>query len=142
MLKKKFLSLQTKHRLPEHCFLDALDCLSRKKKDVVQRGIEEAKMMLSNIYKTAQGILEMKQVVNAGPFLYIVIQSGTLDTRLFAHEHALMMLAQFTLRAYVETSRYKNATKWPLIASAPYSEEDGTCLVVGIPPLCEDQPRR
>ncbi|XP_015513742.1 cell division control protein 45 homolog [Neodiprion lecontei] len=135
------LESTTKERLPQHCFLDALDCLSRKKKDVVERGIEKAKLMLSNIYKTAQGILEMKQVKNAGPFLYIVIQDGTLDTRLFAHEHALIMLAQFTLKAYVETSRYRNATKWPLIATAPFSEEDGTCLVVGIPPLCEDQPR-
>lgn len=112
------------------------------KKDMVERGIEKAKLMLSNIYKTAQGILEMKQVMNAGPFLYIVIQDGTLDTRLFAHEHALIMVAQFTLKAYVEASRYRNASKWPMIATAPYCEEDGTCLVVGIPPLSEDQPRR
>ncbi|XP_012266561.1 cell division control protein 45 homolog [Athalia rosae] len=135
------LESSTKDRLPQHCFLDALDCLSRMKKDVVDRGIEKAKLMLTNIYKTAQGLLEMKQVLNAGPFLYIVIPEGSLDTRIFSHEHALIMLAQFTLKAYVEASRYRNATKWPMVATAPFNEEDGTCVLVGIPPLCEDQPR-
>ncbi|XP_034945738.1 cell division control protein 45 homolog [Chelonus insularis] len=135
------LESSTKDRLPQHCFLDALDCLSRKKKDILERGIEKAKMMLSNIFKTAQGILEMKQVMNAGTFLYVIIPEGSLDSRLFAHPHSLLMLAQFTLKAYVETSRNRNARGWPLLASATFNAEEGMCILVGVPPVCEDQPK-
>ncbi|KAK0080928.1 hypothetical protein PV325_013088 [Microctonus aethiopoides] len=135
------LESSTKDRLPQHCFLDALDCLSRMKKNILERGIEKAKMMLSNIYKTAQGILEMKQVMNAGSFLYVIIPEGTLDSRLFAHSHPLFMLAQFILKAYVETSRNRNAHGWPLLASATFDSDEGICILVGVPPVCEEQPR-
>ena len=136
-----FLILQTKERHPQHCFLDALDCLSRTKKQVLENGIDRAKLMLSNIYKTAQSILQMKQVTSTGPLLYVTIPEGTLDSRLFAHPHPLMMLAQFTLRAYVDASRNRRAPTWALVASAVFDPEDGTCLVVGVPPICEDPPK-
>ena len=137
-----FYSSQSKVRSPQHCFLDASDCLSRMKKDVLERGIDKAKEMLCNIYKTAQGILEMKQVMNAGSFLYVVLSGGTIDSLLFSHPYALIMLAQFILKAYVECSRSRRATIWPLVASAVYNVEENMCLIVGIPPTCEDQPRR
>ncbi|KAH0564651.1 cell division control protein 45 homolog [Cotesia glomerata] len=134
------LESSTKDRSPQHCFLDALDCLSLKKKQVLQRGIEKAKLMLSNIFKTAQGILEMKQVMNAGSFLYVTIPEGTLDSRLFAHPHPLIMLAQFTLKAYVETSK-RHTRILPMLASATFNPDESTCILVGVPPVCEDQPR-
>lgn len=130
-----------KNRSPQHCFMDASDCISRLKKDVLARGIEKAKEMLCNIYKTAQGILEMKQVMNAGRFLYVVLPGGNLDSHLFSHPHALMMLAQFVLQAYVESSRSRRALGLPLVASATYNTETNMCLLIGIPPVCEDQPR-
>ncbi|XP_043495976.1 cell division control protein 45 homolog isoform X2 [Polistes fuscatus] len=131
----------TKERLPQRCFLDALDCLSRTKKELLENGIEKAKLMLSNIFKTAQIILEMKQIINTGSFLYIVVPDGTLDSRLFAHPHPLTMLAQFILKAYVHSTKSKRAREWPMVATALFSPEEGTCLIVGIPPICEDQPR-
>lgn len=36
--------------------------------------------------------------------------------------------------------RKKKSTNLPLIASAPLSVEEGTCLVVGIPPVGADSP--
>lgn len=136
------LESSSKDRSPHHCFLDAMDCLSRLKKETLERGIDKAKVMLASIFKTAQGILEMKKVMNAGSFLYVIIPEGTLDSRLFAHPHTLVMLAQFVLKAYVETSKRKGAATSPLVASANFDFEDETCLLVGIPPICEDQPRR
>ncbi|XP_033226952.1 cell division control protein 45 homolog isoform X2 [Belonocnema kinseyi] len=135
------LESTSKARSPQHCFLDASDCLSRMKKDVLERGIEKAKEMLCNIYKTAQSILEMKQVLNAGTFLYVVLPGGNLDSHLFSHPHALLMLAQFILKAYVECSKSRRAQMMPLVASAVYNLEENTCLVVGIPPIIEDPPR-
>lgn len=98
--------------------------------------------MLINIYKTAQSILEMKQVINTGSLLYVTIPDGTLDSRLFGHPHALSMLAQFVLRAYVNSSRNRRAQTWALVASAVYNPEQNTCLMVGVPPIVEDPPRR
>lgn len=98
--------------------------------------------MLVHIYKTAQSILELKQVINAGTFLYVVLADSIINCHVFNHPHILLILAQFILKAYVESSRNKRAATWPLVASAMYSEEDGTCLIVGIPPVCEEQPKR
>ncbi|CAK9800011.1 Cell division control protein 45 homolog [Anthophora quadrimaculata] len=131
----------SKEKLPQCCFLDALDCLSRTKKDILESGIEKAKLMFNSIFKTAQAILQMKQIRSAGSFLYIIIPEGSADNRVFAHPYPLIMLAQFTLRAYVDSSKNRRAPEWPLVASSIDNAEKGTCLMVGIPPLCEDQPR-
>ncbi|XP_020295211.1 cell division control protein 45 homolog isoform X2 [Pseudomyrmex gracilis] len=130
-----------KDRQPQRCFLDALDCLSRTKKDTLESGIEKAKLMLLNIFKTAKNILETKQVKNFGSFLYLSVPDGNIDTYLFMHPHPLIMLAQFVLKAYVSSTRNRRASEWPLVASAVFNAEEGTCLLVGIPPVCEDQPR-
>ncbi|KZC14878.1 PREDICTED: cell division control protein 45 homolog [Dufourea novaeangliae] len=131
----------TKEKLPQRCFLDALDCLSRTKKDVLEGGIEKAKLMLSSVFKTAQGVLQMKQIRSAGSFLYIIIPEGSVDSHVFARTYPLLMLAQFTLKAYVNSSKNRRAREWPLVVSSICNAETGTCLVVGIPPECEDQPR-
>ncbi|EFN83930.1 CDC45-related protein [Harpegnathos saltator] len=136
------LDSTTKDRQPQRCFLDTLDCLSRTNKDTVEDGIEKAKLMLHNIFKTAQSILEAKQVQNFGSFLYLNVPDRNIDTYLFAHPHPLIMLAQFALKAYVNCSRNRHAPEWPLVASAMFNAEEGSCLLVGIPPVCEDQPKR
>lgn len=133
---------QSKEKLPQRCFLDASDCLSRTKKDILENGVEKAKLMLISIFKTAQAILQMKQIKSAGSFLYIIISDGTADSLVFAHPYSLMMLAQFTLKAYVDSSKNGRASEWPLVASSIYNAEERLCFMVGIPPVCEDQPRR
>ncbi|XP_063973356.1 cell division control protein 45 homolog isoform X1 [Diachasmimorpha longicaudata] len=135
------LESSSKDSSPHHCFLDAMDCLSRMKKETLEKGIDKAKVMLASIFKTAQGILEMKKVMNAGSFLYVIIPEGVVDSRLFSHPHTLLMLAQFVLKAYVASTKRKGAAAAPLVASANYDFEEETCLLVGIPPVCEDQPR-
>jgi len=98
--------------------------------------------MLHNIFKTAQSILEAKQVKKYGSFVYLNVPEGNIDTYLFAHPHPLIMLAQFALKAYVNSSRNRRTSELPLVASAIFNAEEGTCLLVGIPPVCEDQPKR
>lgn len=122
------------------CFLEAMDALSRSKKHLLEEGIEKAKQMLTGIFKMVQAALEMQMVASAGPFLYVVIQEGALNAKQFSHPHFLILFAQFVLQAYVMVKK-KKATSLPLIASAPLSFEEGTCLVVGIPPVVEDSPR-
>ncbi|XP_078045179.1 cell division cycle protein 45 [Augochlora pura] len=134
------LESSTKDKLPQRCFLDALDCLSRTKKEILQTGIEKAKFMLSSIFKLAQNVLQMKQVRSAGSFLYVIIPEAS-DNQVFAHPHSLLMLAQFILKAYVDSTKSRRAPEWPLIVSSVCSVETGSCLMVGIPPVCEDQPR-
>ncbi|GFG35678.1 hypothetical protein Cfor_11465 [Coptotermes formosanus] len=127
---------------PADCFMDALDCLSRYKKCVLEQGIEKAKQMLTCIFKQVQAALDMRQVVSAGPFVYLILQEGTLDAKMFSRPHCITLLAHFALRAYVASSRNRKAPTLPLIASAPHDLDKGTCLVVGIPPTCEDSPKK
>nr|CAD7442212.1 unnamed protein product [Timema bartmani] len=122
-------------------FMTAMDCLSRQKKGMLDDGIDKAKLVLICIFKQVQNLLDMKQVVSAGPFVYVILQEGSLDVKPFSHPHCLTLLAQFALRAYVATSRNRKAPNLPIIASAPLDVEDGTCLVVGLPPVSEDSPK-
>ncbi|KDR16293.1 cell division control protein 45 homolog [Zootermopsis nevadensis] len=126
---------------PGDCFVDALDCLSRQKKDLLEDGIEKAKRMLMCIFKQVQAALDMHQVISAGPFVYLVLQEGTLDAKMFSRPHCITLLAHFALKAHVASSRNRKASSLPLIASAPHDLDKGTCLIVGIPPTCEDSPK-
>jgi hypothetical protein len=41
---------------------------------VLEEGIEKAKRRLMCIFKQVQAALDMRQVVSAGPFVYLVLQ--------------------------------------------------------------------
>lgn len=133
------LESTSRERSPQDCFLETMDALSKSKKHLLEEGIEKAKQMLISIFKMVQSALDMQLVVSAGPFLYHIIQEGSLNSRLFSHPHILISLAQFILQAYVMVR--SKATNLPLIVSAPLNVEEGTCLVVGIPPVAEDSPK-
>ncbi|XP_046385805.1 cell division control protein 45 homolog [Ischnura elegans] len=130
-----------KTKAASDCFLDALDCLSRSQKDILSSGIEKAKKLLECIFKQVQTSLDMSQVLSAGPFLYLVIQEGALDSACFSNPHCLSLLAHFALRAHVAISRSRRAPNLPLVISAPLDHAEGTCLILGIPPVSEDSPR-
>lgn len=98
--------------------------------------------MLNNIFKAAQSILQMKQIRSAGSFLYVIVPEGCIDSHMFTHPYPLLILSQYILKAYVDSSKNRRAPEWPLVASSIYNAEMGTCLMVGIPPVCEDQPKR
>lgn len=67
---------------------------------------------------------------------------GSLDWHMLSQHHILLLLAHFILRAYVSMSRNRKASSLPLIVSAPANLESGTCILMGIPPLCENSPRK
>lgn len=137
------LETPTQDKKPSDCFLDAAYCLSRQNKALLTSGIQNAQKFLTSLFKTVQGLLDMKQVNSAGPFLYMFVQEGTVDYKYYSKPHALSLLAMFTLKAYVASSaktRTRNLSK-PLIASAPLDALAETCLMIGIPPVSEVIPR-
>ncbi|XP_053659436.1 cell division control protein 45 homolog [Anopheles marshallii] len=122
-------------RLPEACFLQSMDALSRAKKSILDEGIEMCKTLLTTIFKQVQTCLEMHQIRSAGPFLYLVLQE---EVSFFSCPYGLMLLARFLLRAHVAVSRNRRAQELPLIAVAPIDLQSGISLLAGVPPACED----
>ncbi|EAA00243.1 cell division control protein 45 homolog [Anopheles arabiensis] len=122
-------------RLPEACFLQSMDALSRGKKAILDEGIDLCKTLLTTIFKQVQTCLEMHQIRSAGPFLYLVLQE---EVSFFSCPYGLLLLARFLLRAHVAVSRNRRAQELPLIAVAPIDLARGISLLAGVPPVCED----
>jgi len=47
------------------------------KKNLLDEGIERAKWILTNMFRHIQAALDMRQVILAGPFYYLIIQEVT-----------------------------------------------------------------
>ena len=45
------------------------------------------------------------------------------------------MLASYTLRSHYYSSSSNEKKNLPLVMSAPLDKDEGTCLVVGVPPV-------
>ncbi|XP_065224624.1 cell division control protein 45 homolog [Planococcus citri] len=133
------LSNTSRSKTTSECFYEAMDCLSRSKKDLLDEGIEKSKKFLGYMFRHVQNSLDMRQIISAGPFLYYVIQEGTLNAKYYSNPDCLWVLANFVLKAYVASSRKSKTARLPLIASAPL--EEGYCLIVGVPPVAETAPR-
>lgn len=127
-----------KDRSPEYCFWEALDSLSRTNKSILDTGIEKSKELLSAIFKQVQTSLEMHQVHSAGPFLYFILTEENVH---FSCPYGLVMLAKFMLRAHVAVSRNRRSPELPLVACCPIDLDRGMCLMIGVPPVCEDSPK-
>ncbi|XP_055912436.1 cell division control protein 45 homolog [Eupeodes corollae] len=125
-------------KTPEDCFLEALDGLSKSHKSILNAGIENAKLLLSAIFRQVQSCLEAHQVHSAGPFFYYVLNE---ENNFFSYPYGLTMLAKFVLNGYVSTSRSRRAPELPIIVSCPVDAERGLCLLVGIPPVRENSPK-
>uniref|UniRef100_A0A2C9LJY8 Uncharacterized protein n=1 Tax=Biomphalaria glabrata TaxID=6526 RepID=A0A2C9LJY8_BIOGL len=108
----------------------------------MEAGLSAAKLQLRSIYTQVQSFLEMHQIISAGPFLYVFVQEGTADSSYFAHPQCSIRLARFALQAHCAVSRNKRAQSLPLVLGAPLRQEEGTSLVVGIPPLDTDDERK
>jgi len=115
-------------------FLQALDTLARTHTDKLEAGIKVARTQLELIVKQVQNILDTKQVVSAGPFLYSIIQDGTPNSQYFCHPSTVTFLAQFLLQAHVSCSTSRKVTSMPLVLVTPLDTEQGLSVVVGIPP--------
>lgn len=122
-------------------FLQALDTLARTHTDKLEAGIKVAKSQLELIVKQVQNILDTKQVVSAGPFLYSIIQDGTPNWEYFCRPSTVTCLAQFLLQAHVSCSHSRKVTSMPLVLVTPLDPEQGLSVVVGIPPT-DDKSRK
>ncbi|RUS81435.1 hypothetical protein EGW08_010819 [Elysia chlorotica] len=123
-------------------FLLASDILQRSNPEKTDAALEAAKVQQRSLMSQVQSSLDMHQIISAGPFLYVFVQEGTADSRFFSQPLSLIRLARFTLQAHCSVTRNKKAQSLPLVLGAPLSLEEGTCLVIGIPPLDTDDERK
>ncbi|XP_059141300.1 cell division control protein 45 homolog [Physella acuta] len=131
-----------KSRMTTDNFLEASDILQRSSTSKLEAGLEAAKLQLKSVVTQVQSFLDMHQIISAGPFLYVFVQEGTADSRFFAHPQCLIRLARFSLQAQCAVSRNKRSQSLPLVLGAPLNPEEGTSLIVGIPPLDTDDERK
>lgn len=130
-----------KEKTPADKFLDALDALNRSEYNALQNGIELAKVRMIAIMQQVQQFIDMKRVINAGPFLYSIVTDITRDVRHFSHPECLSMLAHFLLEAHVSNSKNRRVNGLPLILFALDDIDPEQCLIVGIPPLSQQSPK-
>jgi cell division control protein 45 len=119
----------------ESCFLQALEGLSRNRKEILEIGIEKAKILLDTIFKQVKTSLESKLVNSTGSFLYIVLQEENI---LFAAPYGLTMLAKFIQQAFLSNYKNRKMKDMPLIVSIPVDHSRGINMLTGIPPLTDD----
>ena len=122
-------------RSAESCFLDALESLSRSKRETLESGIHKAKVLLDAVFKQVKTSLEMQQISSAGPFLYLILQDENI---LFSSPYGLSMLAKFMLNGYIAVSRNRRIRELPLIVAIPIDCVRGISLMIGIPPVGDD----
>ncbi|KAG5674134.1 hypothetical protein PVAND_004119 [Polypedilum vanderplanki] len=122
-------------RTAEYCFIEALESLSRVNKDLIESGIDKAKVLLDAIFKQVKTSLESNQIYSAGPFLYFIMQDENI---LFSSPYGLTLLAKFMLNAYVAVSKSRRARESPLIACIPIDITREICLLIGIPPIGDE----
>ena len=122
-------------------FLQSLDILARSQSDKLDQSTKLAKIQLELVVKQVQNVIDTKQVISAGPFLYTIIQEGTPNSQYYSRPTVLTFLAQFLLQAHVSCSQSKKVTTMPLVLISPLDVSTGVSVVVGIPPV-EDKNRK
>jgi len=113
---------------------ECLDLLSRTNSTKLTDAIEKAKQQSVAIVKMAQNILDSKQILSAGPFLYSIIQEGTPNISYLSRHSSIKILAHFLQQGHISNSRSRKSADLPLILVAPVDEKNGLSVVVGIPP--------
>ena len=79
--------------------------MSRNHIDKQLHALELSKRQMKALVNQVQTLLDMAQVMSAGPFLYACVQEGTPDVQHFSRPNCLNLLARFTLEAYVKMVR-------------------------------------
>ncbi|RWS04964.1 Cell division control protein 45-like protein [Dinothrombium tinctorium] len=137
---KAILESPNKEKSSGEKFLEALDSLSPKKISILHHGIEAAKIQYEAIWKQVHATLEMKSIVNAGPFLYVILHESAPDAKLFSFAGCLLTLARFLLHSHVASSRSRRVANLPLILITPDLCSTEFALAAGIPPVAEQSP--
>ncbi|RZF37098.1 hypothetical protein LSTR_LSTR013794 [Laodelphax striatellus] len=131
-----FLGLLNEHeKSNDDCFFKCLDCLSSRDKELLDKGFENHKKVLSFISKQIQMSFEMKRIVLSGNFLSYNIEENTMEAGIFKRPHLLVILARYMLRAYLKVGTKKKHNRLPLVVQCNYDADH--CLVLGIPPVTE-----
>lgn len=130
-----------KEKTPTDKFLDALYALSKGEVNAIKKGIELAKAKMVATFRQVQTFIDMKQIINPGPFLYAIVPNTTHDFRYFSHPSGLLTLAHFSLEAYANNTRNQRAVNLPMLLFSQDDNDLDRCLVVGIPPLSENSPK-
>ncbi|XP_038618917.1 cell division control protein 45 homolog isoform X1 [Tachyglossus aculeatus] len=118
-------------------FIKALDSLSRSNLDTLQQGLELAKRRLRAIQQTVASCICTNLVISQGPFLYCYLPEGTPDVRLFSKPVALGLLSKCLLKSFIRSTKNRRCQLLPLVMAAPMDVEQGTVIMVGIPPETE-----
>lgn len=116
-------------------FMEALDTLARANTHRMEAGLGLAKTQLEMVVKQIQNVLDTKQVVSAGPFLYVCIQDGTPNCQYLSRPSTLTHLAHFLLAAHVSVSPSKRVKSLPLVIVTPLDTANGLSVVIGVPPV-------
>nr|NP_001027604.1 cdc45 protein [Ciona intestinalis]BAB00625.1 cdc45 [Ciona intestinalis] len=121
-------------------FVDALEGLSRITSPKLEEGLQLAKVQLRAIKNNVGSFIDIGQVLSYGPFLYTNIKEGSPDCTLFAQPLFLVTFSHFLLHSYMRSlgkSKRDRARNLPLVICSP-SPQEGSTMVVGIPPLSEE----
>uniref|UniRef100_A0A8B9FCW1 CDC45 protein n=1 Tax=Amazona collaria TaxID=241587 RepID=A0A8B9FCW1_9PSIT len=123
-------------------FIKALDSLSRGNLDKLHQGLNLAKKQLRAIHQTIASCICTNLVISQGPFLYCSLMEGTPDVKLFSKPVSLCLLSKYLLKSFVCSTKNKRCKLLPLIMAAPMDVEQGTVIMVGIPPETESSDKK
>uniref|UniRef100_A0A452ILH5 Uncharacterized protein n=1 Tax=Gopherus agassizii TaxID=38772 RepID=A0A452ILH5_9SAUR len=123
-------------------FIKALDSLSRSNLDKLHQGLELAKKQLRATQQTVASCICTNLVISQGPFLYCYLMEGTPDVKLFSKPVSLCLLSKYLLKSFVCSTKNKRCKLLPLIVAAPMDVEQGTVIMVGIPPETESSDKK
>ena len=132
--------------------------MTRSQSEKLDQSTKLAKIQIELVVRQVQNILDTKQVISAGPFLYSIIQvesdkkkllkaiilyyqEGTPNSQFYCRPTTAQYLAQFLLQAHVSCSQSRKVTSLPLILISPLDTVAGLSIVVGIPPV-DDKNRK
>lgn len=131
--------------LPEHNFHNALEALRTEQMSSMQSGIELGKKQLRAVLNTINSNIEMGSVINAGPFLYMLLKDGNPEHHMFAHPASVRLLATYLLSTFCRSQPRQRRDKirvLPLLVAAPRGDVGGgKSILCGIPPLASDTNR-
>ncbi|XP_028171386.1 cell division control protein 45 homolog [Ostrinia furnacalis] len=100
-------------------------------RDTGPAGLQAAQRALEAVARLVHATLSARRLHLAGPFGYFIVQEGTPEARFVRGPHWLGVAARWASSACGGAR--------PLLASAPL--DDATCLLVGIPPRFDQEPR-
>ncbi|CAL8129887.1 unnamed protein product [Orchesella dallaii] len=120
----------------EEKFLNAVQCLNVRDVQYCKYGIEKAKVMLKQLNSQIQMMVEMKQVQEIGPFLFVQLTDSMIDYNYFKRPTTIPLLANFLQHAGIRSGK----RKWrqsPWLIMIPYNQE--YFVAVGLQPGAFEQ---